>query len=114
MQRNGDAYTLTFDDTDLPSHYSWKTKSQADRLQSLLVNFGKPTKPHHHSEKEVDQIIADLDASGRWLTTAEGQRLVGQAKLERGSQFISSAAFADNLTVLAEFVAEQKQATPRR
>jgi PelA/Pel-15E family pectate lyase len=104
MHREGDEYTLTFDDKDLPSHYSWKSKSQVEKLQKQLDNFGKPTKPKKHGSQEVDQIIKDLDSQGRWITTADGNRLVGQAKLRPGEQFISSAAFSENLTVLCEFL----------
>jgi PelA/Pel-15E family pectate lyase len=105
MHRDGDKYSLTFDDGNLPAHYSWKTKSQADRLQKQLDNFGKPAKPKKHSDQAVDQIIQDLDDQGRWITTANGDRLVGQARLEPGAQFISSAAFSENMTLLSEYLA---------
>ncbi len=104
MHRDGDEYSLTFDDSDLPSHYSWKSQSQVDKLQKQLDNFGKPTKPKKYTSQEVGQIIQDLDANGRWVTTASGDRLVGQAKLKPGEQFISSAAFSENLTTLSGYV----------
>ena len=104
MRRDGEEYSLTFDDSDLPSHYSWKSKSQVDKLQKQLDNFGKPTKPRKYTGQEVDQIIQELDEQGRWITTANGDRLVGQAKLKPGEQFISSAAFSENITVLSEFL----------
>ncbi len=104
MHREGDEYTLTFDDSDLPSHYSWKSKSIVNRLQKQLDEFGKPAQPKRHSAKEVDQILRDLDQQGRWITTASGERLVGQAKMKKGEQFISSAAFSQNLTVLSEYL----------
>lgn len=91
-QREGDKYSLTFDDSDLPSHYSWKSKSQVDKLQKQFDNFGKPPKTQKYTSQEVDQIIQDLDDQGRWITTASGGRLVGQTKLKTGEQFISSAA----------------------
>jgi PelA/Pel-15E family pectate lyase len=103
MHRDGDQYTLTFEDNDLPSHYSWKSKSQVDKLQRQLDNFGKTIQPRKYASQEVDQIIQDLDREGRWITTANGDRLVGQAKLKTGEQFISSAAFSENLTVLADY-----------
>ncbi len=37
MQRTGDEYALTFEDTDLPSHYSWKMASQVDRLEACWM-----------------------------------------------------------------------------
>ena len=104
MHRNGEEYSLTFDDSDLPSHYSWKSKSQVDKLQKQLDNFGKPAKPRKYTNQEIDQIIQELDEQGRWITTANGDRLVGQAKLKSGEQFISSAAFSENITVLSAFL----------
>lgn len=104
MHREGEEYSLTFDDSDLPSHYSWKSRSQVDKLQKQLDNFGKTMKPKKYSSQEVDQIIQELDSQGRWITTADGGRLVGQAKLKSGSQFISSAAFSENLTVLSGYL----------
>lgn len=109
MQRSGDQYSLTFDDSDLPSHYSWKSKSQVSKLQRLLDNYGKPAKPKKYTDAEVIQIIEALDAEGRWITTATGERLVGQAKLNRGEQFISSAAFSDNITALSTYLASSKE-----
>jgi PelA/Pel-15E family pectate lyase len=105
MHRDGDEYSLTFDDSDLPAHYSWKSKSQVDKLQKQLDNFGKPSKLRKHAPEEVDQIIQELDDQGRWITTANGDRLVGQAKLKPGEQFISSAAFSENISVLSEHLA---------
>ncbi len=104
MRRKGDEYTLTFDDSDLPAHYSWKSKSQVEKLQQQLDNFGKPPKLREPSRQQIDQIISDLDERGRWITTATGDRLVGQAKLKSGEQFISSAAFSENVTLLSSYL----------
>lgn len=104
MHRVGDEYSLTFDDSDLPAHYSWKSKSQVEKLQKQLDNFGKPTQPRKYAAQEIDQIVQDLDSQGRWITTADGKRLVGQAKPKSGEQFISSAAFSAHLTALSEFL----------
>jgi len=77
MRRNGDEYALTFDDSDLPAHYSWKSKSQVEKLQQQLDNVGKPSRFRKSSSQEIDQIVRDLDKQGRWTTTASGERLVG-------------------------------------
>ncbi len=107
MQRRGDEYSLTFDDNDLPSHYSWKSKSQVEKLQQQLDNFGKPPRAQKSSTQEIDQILVDFDSTDRWITTANGDRLVGQAKLKLGEQFISSAAFSENITTLSEYLLHQ-------
>lgn len=109
MHRDGDEYSLTFSDSDLPSHYSWKSKSQVEKLQKQLDNFGKSTKPKKYTRQEVDQIVQDIDSQGRWITTASGERLVGQTKIKPGEQFISSAAFSENLTALSEYLLSLKR-----
>ena len=89
---------------------AWKSQSQVAKLQQQLLNFGKapqspqPTALKSASTREIDQILQDLDSSGRWITTANGDRLVGQAKMKPGEQFISSAAFSENLTKLCQYL----------
>ncbi len=109
MEREGDVYSLTFEDDNLPSHYSWKAQSAVEKLQKLLASAqqgnASPTKPSLKSlEAKVEQIIKDLDSEGRWITNADGRRLVGQAKLAANEQYLSSAAFSENLTTLSEYL----------
>lgn len=117
MQRDGDVYSLTYSDANLPSHYSWNSQSRVDKLQrrfdelneqrSQLSRFvwNKPTKLSSLAQ-DAKQILSDLDDQGRWITKASGQRLVGQAKIGDGDKYISSAAFSQNLTTLSRFVAQ--------
>ncbi len=109
MEREGDVYTLTFEDDNLPSHYSWKAQSAVDKLQKRLASAQQgrapSTQPSIKSlEAKVEQIMKDLDSEGRWITNADGRRLVGQAKLAANEQYLSSAAFSENLATLSEYL----------
>jgi hypothetical protein len=116
MSRRGDDYSLTYDDSNLPDHYDWKTESRAREIAQqynaiaasnppvLLSTAGIPT------EQEVRRVISDLDEQGRWVSTYRGERLVGQAKIAENSPYLSSQVFSDNLTLLSAFL----QSTSRR
>ena len=109
MRRNGDNYVLTFEDNDLPSHYSWKSQSQVTSLQRSLDHFGTPVKPEVPSDQEIDSIVKSLDAQGRWISVSEGDRLTGQNVFPVGSQYLSSAVFSENVSQLSEYVKATKQ-----
>lgn len=70
MQRRGDKYELTYDDSDLPDHYGWKAPSKLAELgrDYALARKGKSTSAVN-SQSELAQraskIIAALDSSGR-------------------------------------------------
>lgn len=117
MQRTGSLYELTYDDSNLPSHYGWKTRSRVGELQAqydrLLDGLpsGKSEAPSSPEAALRTQLAADvrdllkqLDTRGRWVSTYDGQRLVGQPNFEVGQQYLSSEVFSRNLTRLAEFV----------
>ncbi len=112
MLRRGDQYSLTYDDTRLPSHYSWKTRSRAAELRRRYqrVVDGSPKSSDRSRMPRPDavrQVIADLDAQGRWVTTASEERLVGQTKFRPGERYLSSAEFSRNLSLLAAYVEGQ-------
>ena len=106
MKRRGKEYSLTYDDSDLPSHYGWKTRSKLDELEKSLdrVTAAESLRLPVVSTSEVRQIIADLDEYGRWVSVRGTERLVGQAKMKPGTRYLSSEVFSDNLVRLAEYV----------
>jgi PelA/Pel-15E family pectate lyase len=101
MTRNGDRYLLTYDDTNLPDHYGWKVDS---RLTEIEIQFGYPATQSREPmrSEDVQRVVGELDAEGRWVSTFGGERLVGQPKFAMGDKYLSSAVFARNLTSLAE------------
>ena len=108
MQRKGDVYSLTYDDRNLPSHYSWKTSSRLDRLEAEFKRVKEkkplPSVSIKRRQANVREIVSQLDDQGRWLTTYDGERLVGQANFTPGERYLSSARFSRNLTELAAYV----------
>lgn len=111
MQRQGKAYSLTYSDANLPSHYGWKWESRIPELEkryrSLRRNLALQPEPKV-TPAVVRKIIASLDDKGRWVSTHDGRALVGQAKMPVGARYLSSEVFANNMTVLASFVAESE------
>jgi hypothetical protein len=106
MVRRGAVYTLTYDDSSLPAHYGWKSGSRLRELRSqydALIGGGDTAKPEVTDDK-TRRIIAALDARGRWVSTYDGQRLVGQPKMPAGAKYLSSEVFSRNLVALSECV----------
>lgn len=110
MSRQGDIYSLTYDDSNLPDHYGWKVDSKldtiADEYDRAQSNRGDATaSPRDVSSKEVRQILTTLNDEGRWISTATGERLVGQPKFKPGDQYLSSQVFSQNVTKLSQYLA---------
>ncbi|MEQ1852151.1 MAG: pectate lyase [Chthoniobacteraceae bacterium] len=101
-------YLLTHDDSAVPEHYGWKTSSKLGALENAYAaakaGRPKPVASVAPAAAAVRQIVASLDAEGRWLSTYEGQGLTGQPKFKAGERFISSETFGANIEALAEFI----------
>ena len=108
-------YELTYDDGDLPTHYSFKV---ANKLESLsrrhselsgltseelarrrelrfAVRGGRP------DPKEVEAIIQNLDDRGAWV---EDGRLKYHGNADKTRRVIDSATFIRNLTLLSRYL----------
>lgn len=112
MERNGDNYKLTYDDANLPDHYGWKTPSTLSELgrKFQLARAGQSiatTLSSSELASRAQAIVKSIDAQGRWVDHYDGQRLIGQAKMTKGQQYLSSQTFSDNLTLLSDFVSQQ-------
>lgn len=114
MLRNGDKYTLTYDDSDLPTHYAWKISARLEKLKarySRILNRQDTAKdPLSVSdlEERARTIINALDDQGRWTSIYRGEALVGQPKFEFNVPYISSAVFARNIEILCEYLVRCK------
>ncbi|MBD3674013.1 MAG: pectic acid lyase [Planctomycetaceae bacterium] len=110
MNRQGKRYFLTYDDSDLPSHYGWKTESHIEELEAqyreLVRNgtFLTPKLTREELETQVQTVLRSLDDSGRWILRYDGRRLIGQAKFREGDPYISSEVFSENLELLAQYL----------
>ena len=90
-------YQLTYDDGDAPSHYGWKQEARLDRIEKQLKGEASETP----AKVDVARIVSTLDGQGRWISTYDGEGLVGQPKFARGFTYLSSAVFSRNLEALA-------------
>ncbi|MEW4451604.1 pectate lyase [Bremerella sp. JC817] len=108
MNREGKNYVLTYDDTNLPDHYGWKTDSKVaylkDRTNRVLKLPRQYGSRRSVSVSDVNRILKSLDSEGRWITTFKDERLVGDQRFKPGDQFISSETFADNLVDLSTYL----------
>ena len=108
MFRKGKQYSLTYDDSDLPSHYGWKSQPRLAALQAAwdALFQGKdlaawelpPLYPE--PEPSPEEVLASLDDQGRWISTFQGEPLVGQPEFREGESYLSSALFSRNLRIL--------------
>jgi PelA/Pel-15E family pectate lyase len=111
MNRDGEKYFLTYDDANLPDHYGWKAPSRVAALRVELER-ARAGQPLSFSDRRSDmaeharRAIAELDPQGRWVSTYNGERLVGQAKIRNGEQYLSSEVFSGNMRALADYVRE--------
>jgi PelA/Pel-15E family pectate lyase len=112
MSRNGKQYSLTYDDRCLPDHYGWKSPSELDSLGKRLAKIRAGQAPElTRSDRERIQAarnaIDALDAEGRWVSTFDGAKLIGQLKLPLGTKYIASQVFADNVDALCNVIRDQ-------
>jgi hypothetical protein len=104
-------YVLTYDDSNMPTHYAFKTGDKLDtvaaefeRVKSLPVSELKRARgserrdPTANLVAEVKSIIAAQDARGRWV---ENGRLKSDPKATR---VIRSATFNQNIEMLCRYI----------
>jgi PelA/Pel-15E family pectate lyase len=110
MKRAGDAYELTYEDSNLPDHYGWKTESRVRQLQTAFDSIrrgrGRPAAPPTTASlmDDVQMLVKTLDTQGRWVSYGNGERLVGQIKFGQGEPYLSSELFSRNLSKLADLL----------
>lgn len=111
MSRRGDQYSLTYDDSRLPRHYGWKWPSRIEELETALERYrsGHSDGKLEVSDEEVRRIVSELDDRGRWISTYNGERLVGQTKMPVGSRYLASEVFSRNLTTLSRFLSRTRR-----
>lgn len=63
-------YQLTYDDSDVPTHYSFKVASRIPKLRKKLANVGKRT-TKRPSQSEIERTIRDLGDRPIWVTNGK-------------------------------------------
>lgn len=111
-----DSYELTYDDSNPPTHYSFKSRPGIDKIENRIAQIkesGK-TKPSTSSLKtlaaDAQKLIAQLDPAGRWLEGQDGRPLTSKDPAAVRQAIISSATFSKNLTRLAQYVQAAERA----
>jgi PelA/Pel-15E family pectate lyase len=105
-----DTYELTYDDTNLPTHYGFKSDCRVAKLEAAyraaIAGEARVAKPKsaRSLRKKVDQILAELDSTGRWVTDDKGKPIANSATGDPARLLIESKVFSSNLTQLSAFI----------
>lgn len=104
-----DTYELTFDDSNLPTHYGFKSELRIDRLEQQyqeMIAYGRLKKSVSNLKtltRDAERIIAELDDQGRWITDKSGKVQTADSK-SAADQFLLSEVFSKNLSRLSEYL----------
>lgn len=107
MNRSGKRYSLTYDDTNLPSHYGWKIDSELESLKAAYAAAMKPAVSERNQKPEVEdvkRVLNELDDQGRWISRYSGEPLSGQPKFRPGQEYLNSEVFSNNLRLLSGYL----------
>ncbi len=114
-------YELTYDDGDVPTHYSFQVGSSVEKLTQQYRQLAEATpeqlaelrRPPEEKlkvtpklEAQVRQLIAALDPRGAWV---EDGQLRYHGKDDDTRQVIDSATFIKNLGLLSRYLQAARQ-----
>lgn len=115
------SYVLTYDDSDLPTHYGFKVPSKLDQLQARyerlnqlgskeLKELGEKERMREEqrvpSAENIEKMIAGMDQRGAWV---EPGRLRYIKKVPPEQSMILSQTFIDNLDKLSRYLAAKRR-----
>ena len=104
MKRKGKVYSLTYDDSDLPSHYGFKVSHELDEIEAAYRDAlaGEESGDKRDSLKALAEragdAIAALDKHGRWLSKNPGKNK------EFGERVISSPKFSNRFEAICDYL----------
>ena len=116
-------YRLTYSDSDMPTHYSFKVGAKLDRLQAdydRMVARGKKNKitpqrqpptyqrpsPSNSLTNQAAECVRALDARGAWVETGKMRYQGNDDSTER---VIESSTFCRHLLTLANYIAGSQE-----
>ncbi|NQV28336.1 MAG: polysaccharide lyase [Rhodopirellula sp.] len=113
-------YVLTYDDSDLPTHYGFKVSSNLARLRAdyetslkapptagpVWTTLRSAPKPSASLNNEAKQLVDAMDARGAWL---ESGQLRAKGNDPREQKLITTKTFARNLRTLSRFVGSMRR-----
>lgn len=109
-------YTLTYNDSDMPTHYAFKVGNPTERIerayQQILTDGRQAVLAERGQRVPVDaarieEIIGALDTQGRWAETGRLKHPENRREY-MDADLISCRTFNRNLTLLAQYVGAQK------
>ena len=108
-------YQLTYDDSDVPTHYAFKVSNHLDSIareydrlrsegpdQSSTDSPRRPRSPSRSDEERVRSLISSLDDQGRWV---EDGRLRTHGPDDPTRRVIETRTFIRNLETVADYLA---------
>lgn len=105
-----DSYELTHDDSNLPTHYSFRSRSKVNKLEARYEALRAGETPRvtvsnlKALRRDAARILSELDSRGRWITDIDGSPVPNALGGKPDELFLESEVFARNLSRLAEFV----------
>ncbi|MFO1002109.1 MAG: pectate lyase [Planctomycetaceae bacterium] len=111
-----DTYELTYDDSNLPTHYGFKARSKVEKLEErykILEGGGQPKKSQSSLKslkKDAEEILVQQDSEGRWITDKNGKAVTDIQGKDPDKLFLESEVFSKHLSRLAEFIVAAKTA----
>lgn len=107
-----DSYELTYDDTQLPTHYSFQANSRSEQLQKRLEQLQAgpllPAAPRSASLKslrrDASKILQELDSQGRWVSDGKGRIVLDASERNPAELWIESEVFSKRVSRLASYL----------
>jgi PelA/Pel-15E family pectate lyase len=101
------AYQLSYDGSAAPAHYGWTQPARLDAIEKRYEEVKRNAPPRARprpTDAAVRRVVSELDEAGRWVSTHDGGRLVGQPPFTQGFRFVSSAVFCRNIELLSDYL----------
>lgn len=110
-------YKLTYDDSDVPTHYGFIVKNGLDKLEEKMTRIAAidptklaeyaarqhlPKKIEPSNSKDVAKVIKAMDARGAWVENGK----MSTHKNVDVNQIIDTKTFIKNLDILARYDAD--------
>lgn len=116
-------YQLTYDDGDLPTHYAFQVPHDLDAIERQYQRLAAaspeslkkrgarpaPARPTPHLIEQVKEVVASLDAQGRWVD--EG-RLKYHGPDDPTRRVIDCQTFIRNVHTLSAYLAAVRRSKP--
>jgi len=105
-------YVLTYDDSDMPTHYAFKVGNRTERIERIyhrILAEGRQTVLDERSriqplaDEKIEEIINALDAEGRWVETGS-LRNSDNRRESIDAEVISCRTFNRHLVHLSQYV----------